>query len=227
MDEHIDAGHRWAEEITKQLAAAQAVLTLWSQNSIGSRFVMDEAHEAADRRIIFPARIEEVPIPYGFRQFQTPDLIGWDGNTEIEQWQLLVNSLRKHLMPSSAIINQDVRKQKSIDHQYTPSFPAPGQTFRDSLKIGGEGPLMVVIPAGRFLMGSPPDEFQRSDREGPQHEVRIAKPFALGVTTVTFDDFDIFCQVTNREQTADEGWERKNRPVINVSWHDAQDYCFC
>ncbi|MBK6957640.1 MAG: SUMF1/EgtB/PvdO family nonheme iron enzyme [Nitrosomonas sp.] len=226
MDEHIDAGHRWAEEITNQLAVAQAVLTLWSKNSINSRFVMDEAHEAADRRIIFPARIEEVPIPYGFRQFQTPDLIGWDGNTEIEQWQLLVSSLRKHLMLASLVVNQDASKQNPIGHQYTPSFLAPGQTFRDSLKISGEGPLMVVIPAGRFLMGSPPDEPERRDSEGPQHEVRIARPFALGITAVTFDDFDIFCQVTNREQPADEGWERKNRPVINVSWHDAQDYCF-
>jgi formylglycine-generating enzyme required for sulfatase activity len=226
MDEHIDAGHRWAEEITNQLAVAQAVLTLWSKNSINSRFVMDEAHEAADRRIIFPARIEEVPIPYGFRQFQTPDLIDWDGNTEIEQWQLLVNSLRKHLMPASLVVNQDASKQNRLTTNTRHLLPAPGQTFRDSLKVGGEGPLMVVIPAGRFLMGSPSDEPERRDSEGPQHEVRIAKPFALGVTAVTFDDFDIFCQVTNREQPADEGWERKNRPVINVSWHDAQDYCF-
>ena len=196
MDEHIDAGHRWAEEITNQLAVAQAVLTLWSKNSINSRFVMDEAHEAADRRIIFPARIEEVPIPYGFRQFQTPDLIGWDGNTEIEQWQLLVSSLRKHLMLASLVVNQDASKQNPIGHQYTSSFLAPGQTFRDSLKISGEGPLMVVIPAGRFLMGSPPDEPERRDSEGPQHEVRIARPFALGITAVTFDDFDIFSVVS-------------------------------
>ncbi|MGH8520763.1 MAG: toll/interleukin-1 receptor domain-containing protein, partial [Gammaproteobacteria bacterium] len=87
IDRHIDAGHRWSEEIESQLAAARAVLTLWSSSSLRSRFVLDEAHDAADRGIIFPARIEEVTVPYGFRQFQTPDLIGWDGLGDREEWQ--------------------------------------------------------------------------------------------------------------------------------------------
>ncbi|PZN76235.1 MAG: hypothetical protein DM484_17050 [Candidatus Methylumidiphilus alinenensis] len=101
----------------------------------------------------------------------------------------------------------------------------PGQTFRDPLKIGGEGPLMVVIPSGRFLMGSPPDEPERMDSEGPQHEVIIQTPFALGVTAVTFADYDLFCRNTNRELPDDKGWGRETRPVIYVSWHDAQAYC--
>ena len=80
--------------------------------------------------------------------------------------------------------------------------PAPGQkTFRDKLKSGGEGPLMVVIPAGRFLMGSPPEEPERSDDEGPQHEVRIAEPFAMGVYAVTFEEYDRYCEATKRRKT--------------------------
>jgi formylglycine-generating enzyme required for sulfatase activity len=102
---------------------------------------------------------------------------------------------------------------------------APGHTFRDPLKMGGEGPPMVVIPAGRFLMGSPPDEPERLDSEGPQHEVRIAKPFALGVYAVTFDDYDRFCDSAQREKPKDKGWGRGNRPVINVIWEDARAYC--
>jgi len=64
---------------------------------------------------------------------------------------------------------------------------------------------MVVIPAGRFLMGSPPDEPKRSDEEGPQHEVRIAKLIAMGVYTVTFDDYDRFCESARREKPNDMG----------------------
>lgn len=105
------------------------------------------------------------------------------------------------------------------------SVIAPGQTFRDHLKTGAEGPLMVVIPAGRFLMGSPPDEPQRSDREGPQHEVRIARPFALGAYAVTFEDYERFCDDTKRTKPEDEAWGRGRRPVINVSWEDAQAHC--
>jgi len=101
----------------------------------------------------------------------------------------------------------------------------PGQTFCDTLKIGGEGPLMVVIPPGRFMMGSPPDEPKRLDTESPQHEVMIKTPFALGVCAVTFADYDLFCQSTQRKLPSNRGRGRDNRPVINVSWHDAQEYC--
>jgi len=93
------------------------------------------------------------------------------------------------------------------------------------LKTGGEGPLMVEIPAGRFLMGSPQDEPDRVESEGPQHDVQIAQPFAMGVYAVTFDEYDLFCRETGREKPDDKGWGRENRPVINVSWQDAQDYC--
>ena len=85
---------------------------------------------------------------------------------------------------------------------------------------------MMVIPPGRFLMGSPPDEPKRFELvEGPQHEVIIKTPFPLGVCAVTFADYDLFCRNTNQELPNDKAWSRETRPVIYVSWHDAQSYC--
>ena len=84
---------------------------------------------------------------------------------------------------------------------------------------------MVVIRAGRFLLGSPADEPERSDNEGPQHEVRIAASFAMGVYAVTFEDYERFCDDTTLRKPEDQAWGRGNRPVINVSWEDAHDYC--
>ncbi len=94
--------------------------------------------------------------------------------------------------------------------------------FRDSLKNGGESPVMVVIPGGRFLMGSPPDEPERRDNER-QHEVEVA-PFALGKFAVTFEEYDRFATATKREKPSGEGWGRERRPVINVTWVDAMAY---
>ena len=48
-----------------------------------------------------------------------------------------------------------------------------GQTFRDPLKDGDEGPEMVALPGGTFLMGSPDTEPERASDEGPQHEVTV------------------------------------------------------
>ncbi len=83
---------------------------------------------------------------------------------------------------------------------------------------------MVVIPAGRLLMGSPEKEEGRQSDEGPQHEVTFARPFAMGKYEVTFEEYDDFAQVTGRTLPDDEGWGRGRRPVINVSWESATAY---
>lgn len=96
--------------------------------------------------------------------------------------------------------------------------------FHDRLRDGSAGPEMMIIPAGRFLMGSPKGEGKRKNNER-QHEVMIEQPFALGRYPVIFDDYDRFCHATGRDKPEDEGWGRSRQPVINVSWHDAMAYC--
>ena len=55
----------------------------------------------------------------------------------------------------------------------------PGGVFRDSLQSGGEGPEMVVIPAGRFRMGCLSNDDACFSDEKPVHGVTIGRPFAL------------------------------------------------
>ena len=98
---------------------------------------------------------------------------------------------------------------------------SPGDRFQDCALC----PEMVVLPAGEFLMGSPSGEAEREDDEGPQHRVRIAQPFAVGVFEVTFAEWDACRQDGGCVSFADdEGWGRAERPVINESWDDAQAY---
>ena len=74
-------------------------------------------------------------------------------------------------------------------------------------------------------MGSPGNESYRLDREGPQHEVTIAYPFAVGRYAVTFAEWDYFVKMSGyKHRASDKGWGRGNRPVINVSWDDAKAY---
>ena len=74
-------------------------------------------------------------------------------------------------------------------------------------------------------MGSPPSEEGRNADEGPVHRVTIGEPIAVGVYEVTFSEWDA-CRRGGgcARNAADRGWGRGTRPVINVSWEDAQEY---
>ena len=84
-------------------------------------------------------------------------------------------------------------------------------------------PEMIGIEPGVFLMGSAENEVG-FDEERPQHEVCIARPFAIGKYPVTFDEFDAFAKALRWMLPEDEDWGRGLRPAINVSWDDAVAY---
>lgn len=94
--------------------------------------------------------------------------------------------------------------------------------FRDQIRSDLYGPDMVALPAGDFLMGD--NHKLGDDNEYPVHRVMIKQPYALSRFEVTFAQYDAFARATRRNLPSDEGWGRGNRPVINVSWHDAQAY---
>jgi formylglycine-generating enzyme required for sulfatase activity len=84
---------------------------------------------------------------------------------------------------------------------------------------------MVLVPAGEFTMGSPPDEPGRADDERPQRQVTIAAPFWVGKYEATFAEWDACVRARGcSTRPSDAGWGRDNRPVINVSWNDAKEY---
>jgi Sulfatase-modifying factor enzyme 1/TIR domain len=238
LDVETEVGQRWDKIIETELHAAKAIVVLWSATSRESEFVLEEAEYGKRKKNLFPAFIERVEFPYGFGRIQTADLVGWTGDGDPAQWQRLVSALGRRLSvpgqesppgvearEDSETVASSPQNTKVPPATATPQLRGPATTFRDPLKIGGEGPLMVVIPAGRFVMGSPNNESGYSSSEGPQHEVHVARPFAMGVYAVTFDEYDPFCAASKHAIPIDEGWGREKRPVINVSWEDAQAYC--
>jgi sulfatase modifying factor 1 len=78
---------------------------------------------------------------------------------------------------------------------------------------------LARIEGGTYTMG---DGF--GDGNETQHTVTLSS-FYMGKTEVTFDEFDAFCAATSREKPGDTGWGRGQRPVINVDWYDAVEYC--
>ena len=100
--------------------------------------------------------------------------------------------------------------------------PSPGETFQDC----AECPKMVVVPSGSFTMGSSRGEAHHEDDEEPLHRVRIAYRFAVGVYEVTFAEWYACMDAggCGNHIPDDMRWGRGHRPVIHVSWDDAQSY---
>jgi formylglycine-generating enzyme required for sulfatase activity len=81
----------------------------------------------------------------------------------------------------------------------------------------------VYITPGQFLMGSPEQEANRYDDE-EQHHVSIPHGFWIGKYEVTFDQYQIFSQLTKYPDAYDNGWGRGQRPAINVNWFEAEAF---
>ena len=95
----------------------------------------------------------------------------------------------------------------------------PGESFRECSE---KCPEMVVIPAGSFMMGSPDGQGERE--EHPQHEVRLAAPFAVSRFEVTFDDWDECVALGGCPAKSDPGWGKGRIAATNVSWNEVKVY---
>jgi formylglycine-generating enzyme required for sulfatase activity len=139
------------------------------------------------------------------------------------------------VVPASVATNEAARAA-------SPTSFAAGAKFRDC-----DGcPAMIVVPPGTFTIGSPPDEAGRRDDEGPQMEIRIARPFAIGQYEVTRQQYEAFLRDTNHPVSGncmtdrrkpgawaldaqtnfhDPGFPQSgNHPAACVSWNDAKAY---
>ena len=119
--------------------------------------------------------------------------------------------------------------------------PGAGQSFKDCPDCAE----MVVVPAGSFTMGTPPDEEVANAREREDMvRVSIAKPFGVGRLAVTRSEFAAFVAATGHKtdggcyrfdgsrwkREADRNWrspgftQDDRHPAVCVSWNDAKAY---
>lgn len=84
---------------------------------------------------------------------------------------------------------------------------------------GKSTPVLIRIPAGSFTMGD-----DSNMHTAPAHKVTLNKAFAMSKYEITFAEYDAFAQATGKALPGDNGWGREDRPVIHVSWDDANAY---
>jgi formylglycine-generating enzyme required for sulfatase activity len=116
----------------------------------------------------------------------------------------------------------------TVDRQGQVSPPTVQTTwgFTESL-APGLGLDLVAIPGGSFVMGSPPDESERYDDEGPQHRVTVV-PYFIGrfaVTQAQWREVAGWPRVDRDLDLDPSEFKGDNRPVETISWPEASEFC--
>jgi len=109
----------------------------------------------------------------------------------------------------------------------------PGTLFKDCDIC----PEMVVLSVGSFIMGTSKDELGHQPDEGPQHTVTFNRPFAIGVYTVTVEEWEAYVQEigaprrsgdTRPGRACTEGKPSypygSRQPAVCLTYHDAENY---
>ena len=139
-DRYIPSGARFSDIIQDEIAQARCIVVLWSAVSIKKDWVMDEAAEGRERRILVPVLVEPVRPPLGFRQIQAADLSGWRGDLSDAAFQTLRQSIASMLGAHSAPIATE------------PSRVAPVRAFSLWRRWWLAGLAVALAVAGAWLI---------------------------------------------------------------------------
>jgi formylglycine-generating enzyme required for sulfatase activity len=130
--------------------------------------------------------------------------------------------------------SNNARAWRCLEYLQLPASPylwadksAPATEKRFYRAVAMEAPTnMVFIPPGTFRMGSPTNEVDRHDSEGPQTDVIISRGYWMGKYEVTQGDYLAVLGINPSYFTTNNGYaEDLSRPVESVLWDDAAAYC--
>ncbi|MFK7957328.1 MAG: toll/interleukin-1 receptor domain-containing protein [Lysobacterales bacterium] len=94
-DRNLSPGNRFTNEMEAELEAASAVVVVWSQASVKSMWVADEASVGRDKGNLVPIAMEPVLPGMGFRQLHAIDFQRWRGDAHAAEFNQLVDTIAK------------------------------------------------------------------------------------------------------------------------------------
>jgi hypothetical protein len=150
-DHRIPPGRTYREVIGAALQSAKCVIVVWSNLSASAQWVLDEADEGKKRGVLLPLMIDDVEIPYGFRQIEAARLVDWNGDTKHPEWLSAISAV-------AALVGRapggPPREFASVSH--VAPRAAPSATSQAAVrKSGGSivGPVIGVVAVAALLGG--------------------------------------------------------------------------
>jgi hypothetical protein len=145
-------GKRYRETIDAELQACKAAVVVWSQYSVRSDFVRDEAEEAQQRNVLLPILKEVVRPPAGFRQIQSADLSNWNGGATDDEIRRVMKGVAHLVAHPAAGVTSDSISDSDTRQTQTPASSIVRTAVAASAKVESPPfvpakPSVVPLPA--------------------------------------------------------------------------------
>jgi len=234
-DPEVPTGKRWDTVIQKELDAAQSVLVLWSRVSVKSEWVNIEATRGKQRGILFPARLDNAPIPLAFTLTQAANLVRWRGSEshpglgqlvkdlskilgkpQVESKETILTSLREKRGAQVRNVSRvrqretEPRKRQRVSQvtRKPKTRPVREKPTRDIREERPQPEGMVLVPKGSFLYGDD------KKRKTIQYDYWID---IYPVTNEEYREFILRDGYENQAYWSQEGWKWRTEKNINTS----------
>lgn len=162
-DHHIPPGRSYRDVIGAALQTAKCVVVVWSKLSVAGQWVLDEADAGKSRDVLLPLMIDEVEIPYGFRQIEAGRLIGWSGDTSDHEWQNALSSVAHFVGRAPGGAPKPFATPKAA-----PRLASVAATVDEPKKKGGAGGLIIGLALVALLAGGAWYAYQNGMIGGPK-----------------------------------------------------------
>ena len=135
-DTLIEGGAVFAKSVEVALARCDAVIVAWSEVSVSSDWVLDEASQGRDMRKLVPVSLDGTMPPLGFRQYLSVDLLGWRGDANAAQIATIVRGVE-------AIAGRPIEAAAHQGRLHAPSSPPPARLTRRTMLLATGGTALV------------------------------------------------------------------------------------
>ena len=237
--ENLPAGQRFHRVIDAAIKDACLVLVCWSEASIDSDWVIDEASEAKQQGKLMPVLLEDVKPPYGFRGYHYVDLSQWNRQRVHESFRRLLRELENLGIPGTEASPPEVDVETLLERLDSANLaPEERLAAGDRLsEIGDPRPGVglsdrgipdidwVDIPGGEF-------------RFGEKNSICELAGFRIARYPITNSQFQAFIDDDGPADdswwedlpraslsSGNPSWRAGNRPRVFVSWYEAVAYC--
>lgn len=175
-DPEIQAGDSFVSVINTEIALARCVVVLWSQTSVTSRWVMEEAHYGLTKGILCPVLIDRGPqLPVGFATVKYIDVTEWNGEMPAGRLDLLFAQVERLIGPAKpapvpirvtpAVVDERVESTPQEPAAASPS-PISSETFATAPKPVTPPPAASTLRRGSEIRQPSPSRSRIAARQG-------------------------------------------------------------